>query len=666
MADRANPGLRVCRRMTNAYVLSLMLLILALPLIFPVSATVFTYDGKNNASSIQDLINTTVNGDSIYLAGGTYYENLRINRSIVFGALDTNDPPEIISSQTSEAGITLASDGITINGVKISGGAQQGILVTSSNNRISAVTVRGLSRGIVLKSTINNIFSDNTIINNSVGIDVDRGSRSNTFYLNYLDNTRDVVILSAENMWSSGQQVYQYNGIDYTGQVGNFWSGYAGTDNNADGIGDTTYVIQSDVTGPNALAGVTDRAPLLSPPESYTLLSVASPFNMSPTNRMLQPPGFSGLQQQGNLPEQGNLPVQGNQPVSSGPSGAAGGNPFGPSNPFFPYLVQYWWVIPIALVISAVAGIWFERKWRRRVPGEDTDPVGSSSRNVTIVKKTLPAASDDGHDRLHYAAHLPPALESRYPGAEYVAEGGVSRVFRAWDEKEGREVAVKIPIRFDEVTGTQFTKELHIWEGLHHKNIVEIYTANIFPVPYIEMEYVPSPLSLWKFPLDVKTAVAIIKGVAEGLRYAHEQGIVHRDIKPANIMIAKDGTPKISDWGLSKAEGTKQSGLIGFSLEYAAPEQLAPNLYGEPGPWTDIYQLGVLFYEMLAGSVPFRGGGMGEVTHAILHNEPIPLVLDGPEAALIKAIVVKCMAKKPQDRYSSVSLLLDDLKKTGS
>jgi serine/threonine protein kinase len=250
--------------------------------------------------------------------------------------------------------------------------------------------------------------------------------------------------------------------------------------------------------------------------------------------------------------------------------------------------------------------------------------------------------------------------------AEYLAEGGVSRVFRAWDEKEGRDVAVKIPIRFDEVTGTQFTKELHVWEGLHHKNIVEIYAANIFPVPYIEMEFVESSLAAMRFPLETDKALVIVRGVAEGLRYAHERGIVHRDIKPENIMVAPDGTPKISDWGLSKAEGTKQSGLIGFSLEYAAPEQLAPNIYGEPGPWTDIYQLGVLFYEMLAGDVPFHGGGVGEVTHAILHDEPLPLTLDGQDAGLIKNLILKCMAKKPQERYGSVSELLDDLKKVRS
>ncbi|MFA5269171.1 MAG: protein kinase, partial [Methanoregula sp.] len=503
--------------------------------------------------------------------------------------------------------------------------------------------------------------------NNSLGIDIDRSSRSNTFYLNYLNNTRDVEVQSAENIWSSGRQVYQYAGRDFTGQVGNFWRGYAGVDTNGDGIGDETYTIQSDIPGPNTVSagsgGITDRAPLVSPPQSYTLVSIASPFNTSRLTGGLQSPEFlGGLQQQ-----QGYQPLQGNQPLSGSPAPAENAIPSDLRNPLFPYLVQYWWVIPIALIICVIAGIWFERKWKRREPVAGNNDTISSSRNVTVVKKTLPADPDNEHGQIHYTAHLPPALERRYPDAEYIAEGGVSRVFRAWDEKEGREVAVKIPIRFDEVTGTQFTKELHVWEGLHHKNIVEIYAANIFPVPYIEMEYVKSALASMKFPLETKQAVEIVKGVAEGLRYAHEQGIVHRDIKPGNIMITPEGIAKISDWGLSKAEGTKQSGLIGFSLEYAAPEQLAPNLYGEPGPGTDIYQLGVLFYEMLAGDVPFRGGGMGEVTHAILHDEPLPLGLeDNPDAALIQEIIAKCMAKEPKNRYGSVSLLLDDLKKIRS
>lgn len=654
MVDRAVQGFRVYGMPAAGRARFIVVLTLLLFFISSVSGNVFTYDGKGNVSSIQNLINTTSSGDSIYIAGGTYHENLLINRPIVFGALDTNNLPEIISSGASGSGITLASDGITINGVIISGSAPHGLLVQSNNNRISAITIRGLETGIGLKSAMGNIFSGNTLVNNSIGINVDRNSRSNIFYLNYLDNPHQVVTESPDNIWSSGPQTYLYSGRDFSGSVGNFWKGYESVDRNGDGVWDTPYTIQSSIPGQNAAMDISDRAPLVSTPESYTLVSSASITNNSPIERGLQPPVFSPSQQQG-YPD-----------ALSGPSPGIG-NPSGPLNPFLPFLVQYWWVIPIAIIISVVAGIWFERKWKRREPVMgDSDDTGISSRNVTIVKKTVPSTASEVHDPLHYVARLPPALDKKYPTAEYVAEGGVSRVFRAWDEKEGREVAVKIPIRFDEVTGTQFTKELHVWEGLHHKNIVEIYAANIFPVPYIEMEYVASSLAALKLPLEVKTALTIVKGVAEGLQYAHGQGIVHRDIKPDNIMIAPDGTPKISDWGLSKAAGTKQSGLIGFSLEYAAPEQLAPNIFGEPGPCTDIYQLGVLFYEMLAGDVPFRGGGMGEVTHAILHDVPLPLNLEGHDAALIRDILLRCMAKKQQDRYSSVSQLLNELKKVRS
>jgi serine/threonine protein kinase len=151
--------------------------------------------------------------------------------------------------------------------------------------------------------------------------------------------------------------------------------------------------------------------------------------------------------------------------------------------------------------------------------------------------------------------------------------------------------------------------------------------------------------------------------VAEGLRYAHDQGIVHRDIKPENILITEDDVPKITDWGLAKAlSDPKQTGLISFSLNYAAPEQLAPNIYGEAGPWTDIYQLGVLFYEMVTGRLPFSGSGMGEITQAILHNTPLPPELKGRNAEAITAIIVKCLQKQPKDRYASVAAILDDLR----
>jgi len=631
--------------------ISACFLVLLILTVVPASASVFIHDGSENTSSIQDLINSTSNGDSIYLKGGKYFENIIINRPIVFGALDTNDPPEIVSGG-SEPGIVLAADGITIHGVIISGGGSYGLLIQSNNNRVSAINISGFERGIVLKSAINNVLSENILRNNSLGIDVDRNSRTNIFYLNYFDNAIDVATLSADNAWFSNRQSYLYAGQNFSGPLGNFWKAYEGTDSNGKGIGDTDYFIQQITSGTFSGTEITDRAPLISLPESYTLIGTTDLFNASTSDRMLNPPEFP-------------LPSNpfGSQATPSGQP-PIGSNPSGQLNPFLVYLIQYWWVVPIAIITAAVAGVWFERGWRRRGPASINEDVYEvPSKNVTIVKKFGQAGEAGAQNHLHYAARLPPALEKKYPGAEYLAEGGVSRVFRARDDKEGRDIAVKIPIRFDEVAGTQFTKELHVWEGLHHKNIVEIYAANIFPVPYIEMEYVESSLASLKFPLEVAKAKSIITGIAQGLRYAHEQGIVHRDIKPENIMVSRDCIPKISDWGLSKAEGTKQSGMIGFSLEYAAPEQLAPNIYGEPGPWTDIYQVGVLFYEMVTGQVPFRGGGMGEVTHAILHDEaPLPDI-SGPGAAEIRNIILKCMQKKPQERYGSVAELLNDLEK---
>ena len=156
-------------------------------------------------------------------------------------------------------------------------------------------------------------------------------------------------------------------------------------------------------------------------------------------------------------------------------------------------------------------------------------------------------------------------------------------------------VAVKVPVRFDEVTGTHFTRDIVFWQGLEHENIIRILSSNILPVPYIEMEYAPSSLAAISLPLPEEEAVRILLGIARGLAYAHEKGIVHRDIKPENILLTAEGVPKITDWGLGKAIGdTRQSSVIGFSPAYAAPEQIAPHRYGRPGPATDIYQLGML------------------------------------------------------------------------
>ncbi|HVP96860.1 protein kinase domain-containing protein [Methanoregula sp.] len=628
----------------------------------PVSAKVVTYGTNGTTGTIQDVIENASNGDSIFLAGGTYAENIVIDRSLVFGALDSANPPRIITGG-SGAGLTLSADGITVNGVSILGNASTGLLVLSDNNRISGITVSGHATGIALKSASDNVLSGNTITENGVGIDVDRSSRSNRIFLNTLNNTVDAVSQSGENFWSSTGQEYQYRGGNFTGPLGNFWQVAGITDASGDGVGASPYTISPSRQQDQNAVVITDTAPLAAPPSAYTVTKSAPDTNLTGGTGQFPPGGLPSSLQQGGVQPTLTLGISGQSPLAGGlPSGQG---PQGqPPNPLIGFLIGFWYLIPVAIVISAACGIWYERSRRKKHgPAPAPDPA-RDSRNATIVQSPAgPAATArPGHE---YGARLPAALERKYPHAEYIAEGGVSRVFRVRDEKNNRDAAVKIPIRFDEVTGTQFTKELAIWEGLHHANIVELYAANIFPMPFIEMEYVASSLAEMHFPLPEEKAVSILIGVAEGLRYAHERGIVHRDIKPGNILIAPDGTPKITDWGLSKAEGTKQSGIIGFSLEYAAPEQLAPTLYGEPGPWTDIYQLGVLFYEMLAGRVPFTGDGMGEISHAILHEEPVPAVNAGRHADAINAIIGKCLKKRPQDRYPSVADLIADLIRLG-
>ena len=129
-------------------------------------------------------------------------------------------------------------------------------------------------------------------------------------------------------------------------------------------------------------------------------------------------------------------------------------------------------------------------------------------------------------------------------------------------------------------------------------------------------------------------AVHLISGVADGLKYAHAHGFIHRDIKPHNILVTENLVPKITDWGMSKVIETemKKSSVAGFSLSYAAPEQVSPREFGRTDARTDIYQTGVVFYELVTGSIPFGGESIVEVGNAIVREPPIPPSEYIPEA----------------------------------
>ena len=258
--------------------------------------------------------------------------------------------------------------------------------------------------------------------------------------------------------------------------------------------------------------------------------------------------------------------------------------------------------------------------------------------------------------------YFPGTLMDRYRDVTFIGKGGLARVFRAVRREDGAVVAVKVPISFDETTGRIFLKEMKLWEGLSHPNIVRICSVNILPVPYVEMEYVPKSLAGAPLPLPPADAAAVVGDIVRGLVYAHEHDIIHRDIKPHNILLAEDGTAKITDWGLGTVMGDgHESSIVGFSIRYAAPEQIAPRKFGGADARTDIYQTGVVFYELLTGHRPFGDGGLGEMTDAILGETPAPPSSIVPVAAPWDEVVMRCMAKKKEDRYPDAIALIEAL-----
>jgi serine/threonine protein kinase len=259
---------------------------------------------------------------------------------------------------------------------------------------------------------------------------------------------------------------------------------------------------------------------------------------------------------------------------------------------------------------------------------------------------------------------FPPSLVDKYYNVSCIGRGGFATVYAGNRVSDRQKVAIKIPNMYNEITGKSFLKEIRVWETLHHPNIVRVTSVNILPVPYVEMEFVPSSLVAVHKPVPVAQALTIIRQVAEAISYAHGLGIIHRDIKPHNILMTSDLVPKITDWGMSKdlSVGDKNmASIIGFSLDYASPEQISPKEFGKTDQRTDIYQIGVVFYELVTGSVPFGGGSVVDTGKAILHQIPKPPSASNPEAAMVDAVILKCLEKDPSRRFPSGADLLDAL-----
>jgi tRNA A-37 threonylcarbamoyl transferase component Bud32 len=246
-------------------------------------------------------------------------------------------------------------------------------------------------------------------------------------------------------------------------------------------------------------------------------------------------------------------------------------------------------------------------------------------------------------------------LLSKYQNPVKIGEGGFSYVFRAL--KNNKTVAIKVPKEVTELTGKIFLREIENWKKLNHINIVQLYDYNIHPYPYIEMEYCETDLSKIKNKLNIRDALMLMFEVLDGLKHAHNKGIIHKDLKPSNILISNN-TPKITDWGLAKEETSKSTTINALTLQYSAPEQITKT--GEDKR-TDIYQIGIILYELTTKQLPFKGDTF-DIMECIKNKmPPKPSQLNPLIDEELERIILKCIQKDKNKRYQSVEELQKDL-----
>ena len=263
-------------------------------------------------------------------------------------------------------------------------------------------------------------------------------------------------------------------------------------------------------------------------------------------------------------------------------------------------------------------------------------------------------------------------LDGRYEIRELIGVGGMANVYHCYDTIDAREVAIKIlkdEFLDNEDFIRRFKNESKAIAVLNHPNIVRVYDVSFGDmIQYIVMEYIDG-ITLKEYidmqgVLDWKEVIHLTTQILKALQHAHENGIVHRDIKPHNIMLLRDGTIKVTDFGIarfsSNATRTMTEQAIG-SVHYIAPEQAR----GEKTDGkTDIYSVGVMMYEMLTGTLPFDADSAVSVALMQLQanaKRPREINPDIPEG--LEEITIKAMQKNPDDRYHSAVEMLSDIER---
>ena len=266
-------------------------------------------------------------------------------------------------------------------------------------------------------------------------------------------------------------------------------------------------------------------------------------------------------------------------------------------------------------------------------------------------------------------------LADRYEVEQLLGQGGMARVFRGKDRVLNRTVAVKVlspQFASDDQFVARFRREAQAAAALNHPNIVSVYdTGDQGDVHYIVMEYVEGrtlrDVIRQEGPILPERASEIGQAVARALSSAHEAGLVHRDIKPGNIMLTREGEVKVMDFGIARTSTgdtlTQTAAVLG-TASYLSPEQAQGTTVDAR---SDIYSLGCVLYEMLTGRAPFTGDSPVAIAYKHVREDPVPPGRLNPDVpSSLDAVVMKAMAKNPDNRYQTADELRQDLERASA
>lgn len=254
----------------------------------------------------------------------------------------------------------------------------------------------------------------------------------------------------------------------------------------------------------------------------------------------------------------------------------------------------------------------------------------------------------------------------------HIAQGGMSDVYRVYDLVNQREAVLKVPDQSmigDPAQFERFRRELEVLNTLEHPAILRgLGSGQYNRIPYLVTALVEGE-SLRQIieqsaPLPPEKAVSLARGIAEGMAYCHEHEVVHRDLKPENILVTPDGQPIIMDFGLALTKGSRRVTYANLSSTAGTPDYMAPEqIEGQRGDRrTDVYALGTILYEMLAGRTPFSGDN--NLAVMAQHLQGIAPRLDRIQPNIttaLAAVVARCLERDPSARYQDMGALIAGL-----